>query len=227
MVNTYLLTYLNKPLGLYSKMSFLFDFILEMFNIPQNNLNLYKFKIYEYEVNRGYPINTFKFNKSNNKLIFLEESEKRVEMNRETFLRFIKIKNRCFKPDKEIQKQEEVPKKDVILDEKEIDKIKEEKEQVKDELKETIAELNKMKNRNKKIQNWYSKFNNDKELFLRFTEEINNNPDFVIPELFQDTFKFFQDVGTESFTDYFVKFNEDSELDFEELEKYLNELDED
>lgn len=225
MVNTYLLTYMDKPLGLYSNMTFLFDFILEMINVPRNTLNIFKLKIFEYEINRGYPLNVFKFINTNNKLIFQEESEKRVEMNRDTFSRFIKIKYRL---KHQFENKEEPIKKDkIIVSEDEIKEIHEEKKVVKDELQNTIAELNRIKNRTKKIQNWYNIFNNDIKLFDKFTKEKEDDNDFIVPEMFQPKFDFFSEKGTESFTQYFSKFNEDAELDFDEIENFLNQYEDD
>jgi len=225
MVNTYLLTYQNKPLGLYSKMSFLFDFILEIFNLPTNNLSLIKFTIYEYEVNRGYPINTFKFTGDSGKLIFIEESKKRVEMNKETFSRFIKLKNKyshIFAVKKEEPKIEQ-PIKQIVTNDDDIKILVENKNKVQNKLHDTISEINKMKYRNKQFSNWYNKFTTDVALFNKFTEELKKDEKFTIPKLFEQKFCFFTELGCDSFTDYFSKFNTNSELDLEELENFLNE----
>lgn len=251
MTNAYLLTYNAKPLGIYTEMFFIFDFILEMINMPNNNFNICGCKIYEYEHNRGYPLNTFKFIFKEEKLLFIEESEKRVEMSKTTFNRFIKIKSRT-KPvklfekvfDKSIEqktntqdKQETqltaVPestssiKSTVILTKEDVEDIEKEKEKIRGEIKNTIAELNKMKYRNKKIKNWYNKYKTDIMLYEKFSKEKQNNESFVIPKLFEDSYNLFEEKGTQCFTDYFTKFNEESDLDIAELDEFMESYESD
>jgi len=240
-MNYLLLTYQEKPIGIYSKMNYLFDYLIELSYLPTYSLNFSQIRILEFEMNHGYPINTFSFTTSE-KLIFIEESGKRVEMNKDTFSRFLKLSNYFnlskvkAKPvnkiileenkkevKKEVNKKEEPKIPSLELTEEEKAKIKEIEEnttKVKKEYRDTIEEINRMKWRNKKIQNWYSSYQNDVKLYQRLLlEKEEMKEEFIIPKLFKEKFEFFSKSDT--FEDYFKTFNTDAELDFQEIEDFL------
>ena len=207
----YLLSYNKIPLGIYNKLSYLFDYILELIRFPDKNVNIYKIEINILEVNIAYPTSTliFKLNKNLNK-IFLEESNgKRVEMCSETFSRFKKIQNHFKKPIKKI----ELPKQEVKVEKKEPIKSKEE-----------IYEINRLKYQMKTLEKWQNKFNSDLKLYNEFKEKKESQEDFEIPEMFKDTYEFFKNSKNvdDSFTEYFSTFNENSEVEFKEIEDLLD-----
>jgi len=229
----YLLNYDNRPLGIYNKMSYLLDYILELIRFPGTGINLFKINIHHLEVNKAYPLSKIIFAKRNEKL-FLEESDnnRKIEMFPETFARFKKIrvyydfKNKKNKKDE--NKKEENKKE---LSEEEIKKLEEEKERIDKEKKEAIHKINLMKKETKLLNNWLSKFNTDLELYRRFLKEELENDDFVLPEMFEDKHEFFSEIKEEdldsSFTLYFEKFNPDCELDMSLIGDLLEDDSED
>jgi hypothetical protein len=240
-MNYLLLTYSNKPIGIYSKMNFIFDYLLELSSLPNYQVNFNQIKIFEYQVNHGYPVNVFSFT-TNQKLVFVEESGKRVEMNKDTFSRFLKlskfltVKSNVILNKPEIKTEtKEKPKledkSNLELTHEELLKIKEieeNKNQVRKEYRDTIEELNRMKWRNKKIQNWSNQYQSDLNLFRRLLEEKKetekNEEEFIIPKLFKEKYQFFEDcedINQDNFENYFREFNTDAELDFKEIEEFL------
>jgi hypothetical protein len=240
-MNYLLLTYSNKPIGIYSKMTFIFDYLLELSSLPNYQVNFNQIKIFEYQVNHGYPVNVFSFT-TLQKLVFIEESGKRVEMNKDTFSRFLKLskffnvkfnKTETNQKPKIEEKQKLEEKSNLELTAEEISKLKEieeNKNQVKKEYRDTIEELNRMKWRNKKIQNWSNQYRSDLNLFRRLLEEKEekekNGEEFIVPKLFKNKYDFFEnceDINQDNFEDYFREFNTDAELDFKEIEEFLYE----
>lgn len=215
----YLLNYDNRPLGIYNKMPYLLDYILEIIRFPGKEINLFKISIHHLEVNKAYPLSKIIFAKRNEKL-FLEECDnnRKIEMFPETFARFKKIRVYYDSKNKKTKKNEdkkEPEKKE--LSEEEIKKLEEEKDRIDKEKKEAIHKINLMKKETKLLNNWLSKFNTDLELYRRFLKEELENDDFVLPEMFEDKHEFFSEIKEEdldsSFTLYFEKFNPDCELD--------------
>ena len=215
----YLLNYDNRPLGIYNKMPYLLDYILEIIRFPGREINLFKISIHHLEVNKAYPLSKIIFAKRNEKL-FLEECDnnRKIEMFPETFARFKKIRVYYDSKNKKTKKNEDKkePEKKK-LSEEEIKKLEEEKDRIDKEKKEAIHKINLMKKETKLLNNWLSKFNTDLELYRRFLKEELENDDFVLPEMFEDKHEFFSEIKEEdldsSFTLYFEKFNPDCELD--------------
>jgi hypothetical protein len=213
------LNYDNRPLGIYNKMPYLLDYILEIIRFPGREINLFKISIHHLEVNKAYPLSKIIFAKRNEKL-FLEEfdNNRKIEMFPETFARFKKIRVYYDSKNKKTKKNEDKkePKKKE-LSEEEIKKLEEEKDRIDKEKKEAIHKINLMKKETKLLNNWLSKFNTDLELYRRFLKEELENDDFVLPEMFEDKHEFFSEIKEEdldsSFTLYFEKFNPDCELD--------------
>ena len=90
MSSFYLLSYKSVPLGIYNKLHYLFDYILELLRFPDRNIDLTKIEMNHFTVNIGYPNASLKFRLDNR--VYLEETNgKRVEMCSDTFTRFKKI----------------------------------------------------------------------------------------------------------------------------------------
>ena len=89
-MTVFYLSYQQKPLGCFNSIEYIFDFILEIFHFPTNDIKITQFKIIKFEINRGYPINKFKF-VIDKKLHITDENNKRLELNKEQLNKFLKI----------------------------------------------------------------------------------------------------------------------------------------
>lgn len=249
----YLLSYKSVPLGIYNKLSYLLDYILELIRFPDKNVNLFNIEINLFNVNIAYPSSTLIFKENiNNKRIYFEElNGKRVEMSDETFTRFKKIQNHFMKNKententkknkniklienkkeeiKEIKEKKIVTQQELDEIEKELDEIEKKTEEIKEEQKDNIHKMNRMKRHMKVLANWQNKFIEDLKLYENFIEKQKENDKFIIPEMFEETFNFLKDFENpnEQFTEYFMKFNKDSNLDMDEIINLLNEIESD
>lgn len=228
----YLLSYKKTPLGIYNKLYYLFDYILELIRFPDKDISITKFEINIFEVNIGYPISTLIMKFNEHKKLFLEETNgKRVEMSQDTFNRFKKIqlhfKNKV-KIDITPKKEKVITR---ILSKEEIDKMKSDREENIKEQQKTIHELNRLKYQTKTLTNWYSKFKTDLKLYNEFQNKLNDkeNSEFIIPEMFQEKYDFFskEENVEKSFTNYFTTFNENSDIEIDEIMKFEIEDDSD
>jgi hypothetical protein len=241
MSSFYLLSYKSVPLGIYNKLHYLFDYILELVRFPDKTVDLSKIEINIFEVNIGYPSSSLRFRLDNR--VYLEETNgKRVEMCSETFSRFKKIQKyyentKTKKNVKVIAKKEEKPLKTEEIVEKivkqlspeEIKEIEEKQKKVNEEQKQTIYEMNRLKRHMKLVDKWMNKYNTDLQLFKDFKEKRENDESFEIPEMFIEINNFFEEMEDieNCFSDYFIKFNTDSELDINELEELMGEIESD
>lgn len=239
MSSFYLLSYKSVPLGIYNKLHYLFDYILELVRFPDKTVDLSKIEINIFEVNIGYPSSSLRFRLDNR--VYLEETNgKRVEMCSETFSRFKKIqkyyentktkKNVIAKKEEKPLKTEEIVEKIVKqLSPEEIKEIEEKQKKVNEEQKQTIYEMNRLKRHMKLVDKWMNKYNTDLQLFKDFKEKRENDESFEIPEMFIETNNFFEEMEDieNCFSDYFIKFNTDSELDINELEELMGEIESD
>lgn len=240
MTNYFLLSYDSVPLGIYNKLCYLLDYILELARFPGKNLLLTKIRIYNFNVNIAYPDSTlvFKPNETKEKIFLEEISGKRVEMCQETFRRFKKIQKYYKKTNKsKIQKKdvkpETIPEKNTLEDKANIEDIKKEinekQSKLNEEHKKTIYEMNRLKHQIKMVSKWQNKFKEDLKLYKKFQESKKEDEDFKIPEMFEETFNFFEESEKpeETFTEYFVIFNDDSNLEIEEINELLGEIEND
>jgi len=206
------------PLGIYNKLPYLFDYILELIRFPDNKINIYKIEINILEVNIAYPTSTlnFKLNKNLNKVFLEETTGKRVEMCSETFNKFKKIQKYFSKKQNNNEPKKRIPVKEIV-----------EEKSVK--TKEEIYEINRLKYQMKTLEKWQNKFNSDLKLYKDFKEKIESDKDFVIPDMFKEIYDFFENVSQleDSFTEYFTKFNDNSEVEFKEIEDLLDNNQED
>lgn len=237
----YLLSYKSVPLGIYNKLCYLLDYILELIRFPDKNINLDYVEINLFSVNIAYPSSTLVFKQnSNNKRIYFEElNGKRVEMSDETFTRFKKIQNHFIKHPINTKKEnktkniiikeieEETVKKVVTIEE--LKMLEDKKTEILDEQKENIEKMNRLKNRMKVLINWQNQFISDLKLYEKFVENKKDDDSFVIPEMFEEKYNFLkeQEKVNECFTDYFLKFNPDSGLDINEINEMLNDIESD
>ena len=240
MSSFYLLSYKSVPLGIYNKLHYLFDYILEQLRFPDKNIDLTKIEINHFTVNIGYPSSSLCFRLDNR--VYLEETNgKRVEMCSDTFSRFKKIqkyyetkiknvtarkeKNKVTEPVEPVEPVKPVK----IYTEEEKKEIEEKQKQVNEEQKKTIYEMNRLKRQLKLVNKWTTKFKTDLDLYKKFQDNKKEDEEFEIPEMFEETWNFFNDFENpdESFTEYFMTFNMDSELDINELEELLGETIED
>lgn len=221
----YLLNYDNRPLGIYNKMFYLLDYILEIIRFPGKAIDIFKIRIHYLEVNKAYPLSKILFINKNNKLYLEEEGDKKIELSSETFKRFKKIRQYYDLVKKDTTKNtDDKPQK---LTEDEIKLQKEQQEEINKQKKETIHKMNRLNHLKKTLENWQNKFASDIKLYNNFKEKLANDEDFKIPELFTEQYKFFTLLDTEnnnfqeSFTEYFIQFNQDSNLDISELNEIL------
>ena len=234
MSSFYLLSYKSVPLGIYNKLYYLFDYILELVRFPDKTVDLSKIEINIFEVNIGYPSSSLRFRLDNR--VYLEETNgKRVEMCSETFSRFKKIQkyyeNTKTKKNVKVIAKKEEKRVEIVkqLSPEEIKEIEEKQKKVNEEQKQTIYEMNRLKRHMKLVDKWMNKYNTDLQLFKDFKEKRENDESFEIPGMFIETNKFFEEMEDieNCFSDYFIKFNTDSELDINELEELMGEIESD
>lgn len=215
----YLLSYNKTSLGIYNKLYYLFDYLLELVKFPDNNFDIYKVNINIFRVNIGYPLSTliFNYNKKLNKIYFEETNGKKVEMCPETFIRFNKIQKYFTK----VIKSNNIRQLTNQLKTNESTEKLNSKEELKS--KEEIYEINRLKYQMKTLEKWKNKFDTDLKIYKDFKEKVLSE-DFIIPEMFQELWDFFNNTinSEESFTDYFIKFNSNSDIELNEIEKLLD-----
>lgn len=225
----YLLSYAGTPIGIYNKMAYLMDYLLEISHWPKYNMRIRSVKIFKMEINKGYPIEEYHFDYSDTKkLLFLEKNNNRVDMNDETFNKFIKIKHIYSYKNQDATNDENKttdtstnsqPMSDTQL--AQINKSKQELEEqqklIAEENSKNRHELNMLINKQKHFNRWMTKFDHDVELYNKFVNLLDNDPEFIIPELFLPVYNLFKDKGTDSFPDYYMTFYEESDYDIEEL----------
>lgn len=221
----YLLSYQNKPLGIYNNLYYLMDYLLELLYLPNSNLNILQTKINYFVVNISYPNSTFGFTLKDNKLYLEEDNGKRIVMCQDTLQRFFRIRRKFFEMRKfkrNNQLLQPVKVSSPIITETKKPEINE--ELLKKE-KEQVEKLNKLKYRMKVLEKWNTKFKTDIKIYDNFKKVREENEDFQIPEMFLETWDFFNNNGTseENFSKYYMRFNSDSDLDIEEIDNILNE----
>ncbi|ADO67311.1 hypothetical protein crov278 [Cafeteria roenbergensis virus] len=236
----YLLSYNQVPIGIYNKLPYLFDYILELIRFPSTTLNIYKIEINIFEVNIGYPSATFifKYNPTMSKIFLEETNGKRVEMSSNTFSKFKKIQNyfkthlpvnNIIKPllnkanTKITSSLTTTPTSALASSTPSTDTFKQPKEK-KLKSKKEIYKLNRLKYKMNLLEKWKNKFNCDLKLYNEFKNKNENENKFVIPEMFLKVWNFFneQENPDNSFTLYFNTFNENSKIELEEINKLLN-----
>lgn len=239
MTNYFLLIYDSVPLGIYNKLCYLLDYILELTRFPGKKIDLTKIEINNLNVNIAYPDATlvFKINEKQDKIFLEETNGKRVEMCQETFTRFKKIQKyyKQIKINKKDPKKENKPiVKELTKEEKQLleekqKELSEKQEKLNEEHKTAVYEMNRLKHQLKMVTKWQNKYKADLKLYKEFKKNLEEDETFEIPEMFQEVFDFFEDSENldDSFTDYFVIFNEDSNLEIEEINELLGEIEDD
>jgi len=235
----YLLEYNNNIIGIYDNYDLAIDFILSCFqnNFINNNIIIKKYKLNNcifYENENEIIDNTIlkKYNNLNNKKEIqnnLNNKQKEIQNNNEFDYDKIKEKyNNSNYEQKEIQNNNEF----------DYNKIKEKYnnpnyEKICNEKKEIQHNINILKNKTEKIKELKEVYDNDLKLFKLFNENINKDPNFIIPELFKEKNDIFKKLSDENKLSWenFIKLYGKNNYDYEKYflknnheESYQNKI---
>ena len=230
MTTFYTLEYKNKMMGIYNKIHFILDFMLELLEIPDYDFNINETKISLFETNISYPQSIIKFVRKNDKLFMEENNGKRINMMQDTFNRFKRIQKII-----EIKDKKNIPK---ISLKKPRSSLEQTSPTINGQIctltnieseqhKEDIYKLNRLKINTKMLENWINQYKSDIKLFNVFKEKLEEDVEFVIPPLFTIKYTFFTNLNDindidNNFNDYFTEFNKNSKLDINEITELLS-----
>lgn len=127
----------------------------------------------------------------------------------------VTLNNKEEKKDKKENKEEKnniIIKEEKVIDEQTVEQI----EKIAKEKIEIQHNINLLKIKKEQLEESKKVYENDIKLFKLFQENKNNNPDFIIPELFEKKYKIFDRLNNEnrlSWDNFYLEHNHENNYD--------------